>query len=161
MSAVIIPLTKGCVAVVDDMDSDLAKFKWTAAIGKHKHYAQRSGTRINGKRPTIKMHRLIMERMLGRPLLKTELVDHVDNDGFNNRRENLRLANNSQNAANSRKRNGQYKGVSWNKKSEKWLAQIMVYGKTIRLGLHVTPEEAYAAYCEAAKLHFGEFARME
>ena len=46
------------------------------------------------------------------------------------------------------------------KRTKPWVAQIGVFGKNIHLGYFGTPEEAYRAYCEAAKKHFGEFAHF-
>lgn len=89
-------------------------------------------------------------------------IDHVDNDGLNNRLSNLREATASENQRNqgARKTNKSgYKGVSWHSRDKAFHAQISVDGKQISLGLHATAEAAHAAYCEAAKKYHGEFAR--
>ena len=75
-----------------------------------------------------KMHRLIMSRILNRPLHKGELVDHINQDGLDNRRQNLRITNHSQNKANVPKHSGifssKYKGVSYSKSKKKWISYI-------------------------------------
>jgi len=136
------------VAVVDDSDHDLvSQYKWYALTVRGRvTYA------VNGD---TFMHRLVME--------PTELqhVDHVDHNGLNNQRSNLRYATHQQNLAGCRKRLGassQYKGVSWSKQSQKWHAQIRVGDKRIHIGLYDNEEEAASAYDSVAYQHHGEFA---
>ena len=89
------------------------------------------------------------------------LIDHIDNNPLNNRIENLRLCNLSENARNANKRvdnSSGYKGVSWHKQSSKWVAQITVNGKRKHLGFFKDKEEAHEAYCEASKAIYGDFA---
>ena len=110
-----------------------------------------------GRDITIYLHRLVM----GSP--KGKMVDHINGDPFDNRRENLRVATNSQNQMNSKKRFGrssQYKGVSWNGKLGKWKAQIGVDGQDIFLGYF--KQERHAAYAVDLSLPIlhGEFARF-
>lgn len=91
-------------------------------------------------------------------------LDHIDNDKTNNRFANLRIATASQNAANRRKpRNNSsgYKGVSFYKKTGKWVAYIRHNYRHKTLGYFDTPEAAHAAYCAAAQRFFGEYAREE
>ena len=91
------------------------------------------------------------------------MLDHRDTNKRNNAFDNLRLANRVLNGANiglkSHNTSG-YKGVSWYKPTKKWKAQIQVAGKKRSLGYHATKEAAYAAYVEAAREAFGEFARV-
>lgn len=151
------------VAIVDDEDSDLIKLKWQAVKRPRSktHYAQTGITKP--RHTTIAMHRIILSRVLERSLLRHEQVDHINGNGLDNRRCNLRLANQSNNASNvaikSNNTSG-YKGVSRYSHS-KWRAQIVVNQKYIHLGIFDTAEEAHKAYCEAAKLHFGNFAKFE
>lgn len=91
-------------------------------------------------------------------------LDHWDLNRANNRIDNLRCATRSQNCANKSLKctnTSGYKGVHWNKKLEQWAAQIGFNGKIFYLGMFATPEEAHAAYCEAAKKYHAGFARFE
>lgn len=141
-----IQLTKGFSALVDD-DSyqDLAQFKWCALRGRLTWYAVR-GVPIVGsrKRRLVMMHRVI----LGTP--DGYWTDHVDGNGLNNQRSNLRVATNSQNAHNqTRKRAGAsslYRGVSWCNYTGRWRAVIQIDGKMIHLGRFESEVDAARAY---------------
>ena len=79
-------------------------------------------------------------------------IDHIDINPSNNKIENLRVVNNSQNSINKNKRkncSSKYKGVSWYKKTNKWQAQISIDGKNKHLGLFANEEDAYLAYKKA------------
>lgn len=93
------------------------------------------------------------------------LVDHINGNGLDNRRSNLRLATAFQNLANMaiRPHTSQYKGVSYYKHRtsyKKWVAEIRCNRKRVRLGAFESEIEAARAYNEAAKNLFGEFARL-
>ncbi len=82
----------------------------------------------------------------------------------NNKWENIRKATKTQNFANKRKYSNNksgIKGVCWDKDNNRWLAQIQVSKQKIKLGRYINIEDAKAAYAEAAKKYFGEFARTE
>ena len=88
-------------------------------------------------------------------------LDHENRNSLDDQIGNLRLADQSQNMANSRKRKNNasgYKGVRWHKRARRWCAQITVNYQQIHLGYFDTPEEAYAVYCDAAVQYFGQFA---
>lgn len=91
-------------------------------------------------------------------------LDHINLDRADNRICNLRLATDSQNQANTAARidntSGQ-KGVCWNTRDRRWVVQIQVRGRGIRVGNFKNLEDAVAAYRKAAIAHFGEFARLE
>jgi len=92
------------------------------------------------------------------------LIDHIDGNPYNNKFANLRLATPRQNQCNQRRRcdnTSGLKGVSWSEERQKWQTGIQVNGKRIGLGRFNTKEEAYAAYCEAARRLHGEFARLD
>ena len=152
-----VPLTRGYEAVIDADDAHLvAGVNWTAYVAPHGVYAYRQPT-INGKKTYLPMHRLINKTPKGFE------TDHIDGNGLNNRKTNLRSASRSQNEVNKapKKNNTSgYKGVYWCKERKKWAAEIMMDGKRVHLGRHETIEAAYSAYCDASKKMHGEFARL-
>jgi hypothetical protein len=150
-----IPLTKGYVAIVDDEDADLAELKW-CVLGRGRYAGRTVKTGVE----QVFMHRLILARILGRPLLAGEYCDHINGDKHDNRRVNLRvvtIAENSRNRRLSSKSVSGLKGATY-LKCGKWAAFIRLDGRSVYLGRYLTPEEAHAVYVEAAKLHYGEFA---
>ncbi len=162
-SVIQIPLTRGYAALVSIEDKDLAEIKWNhhPIKNRNKHYADRYNS--NEKPHTVWMHRIIVSRMLERDLESHEYVDHVDGNGLNNTRSNLRLADSSQNGSNRGKpcnNTSGYKGVTWYKKYEKWRASIKFQKRDIFLGSFDTKEDAARAYNEAALKYHGEFARL-
>ncbi|HLF28182.1 MAG TPA: AP2 domain-containing protein [Anaerolineae bacterium] len=148
-----IQLTKGMIAFVDDEDSDLADLKWHVI----KTYAVRGSPHNR-----VFMHRVILERKLKRRLRSGEHSDHINGNGFDNRRSNLRAATAVENGQNrkvsSNNRSG-FKGVYWNRCAQKWHAKIKHGGRNIHLGYFNTPAEAARAYDTAAVDLYGEFAR--
>src|SRR5690348_594619 len=91
---VIIQLTKGLAASIDAIDADFAEYKWAA--NKDGYATRTCAPYVNRRGKTKFLHRLIMERILDRPLEKGERVDHKDLNPQNNCRSNLRLATRSQ-----------------------------------------------------------------
>lgn len=155
-----ISLSQGYETTIDEIDSDLNDFRWTISKTKENKYAICKSFFPN-KPKIAAMHRVIMQRILGRDLVKGEMVDHVDNNGLNNRRENLRLANKSQNARNrgaQRNNSSGYKGVSWNKPNKKWIVGIAIDSKKIYLGQYHNIHDAARAWNAAALKYHGEFA---
>ena len=148
-----IPLTQGKFAIVDDEDYDrlMAMGKWQ--IGAGGYATTDIGGRLNKKK--ILMHRFIMDVATG------FVTDHINGDKLDNRKCNLRICKQYQNAANrgSNKNNSSgYKGVCWDKRKNKWMAKIQVNRKYIFCGYESTPELAALKYNEFAQKHFGEFA---
>lgn len=153
-----IPLTQGKVALVDAEDYEYSnQFKWYAMKHGNTYYAVRHIKKEDGKQTLICMHRVIMKTSKGMD------TDHINGDGWDNRRDNLRICTRSQNKMNGnihKDNTSGYKGVFWQKRDKKWMAQIQIDGKLKYLGLFITKEEAALAYNEAAKELFGEFARL-
>jgi len=158
MNGRILPLTKGYYVLVDEEDYDfLAQWKWHACISPSGNvYAMRNSPPINGKRTHIMMHRIINKTPDG---FRT---DHINGNGLDNRKSNLRTVTPVQNGQNRRpnkKGTSKYKGVFWHKQHCKWYAQIQVNKKSIFLGLFTDEDLAAKAYEKAAKEKFGEFNR--
>lgn len=89
-------------------------------------------------------------------------IDHINGDGTDNRIANLRLATTAQNTMNRRRRidnTSGYKGISWSKKSQRWVVHIGHEGKILHLGLFDSIEEAKAVRDEAGRRIHGEFFR--
>lgn len=85
-------LSQSEFTLIDDIDADLAQYTWHAMKNRLTYYAKRALC-ANGKVNTIYLHRVIMERVVGRKLLSSELVDHKDDNGLNNTRNNLNITN--------------------------------------------------------------------
>ena len=146
--------------VVDDCDADLAELNWSVKHGCNMFYGRRVDY-AGGSRVTKYIHRVIVMRIVGRPFQENEMVDHIDGDGLNNCRSNLRIATNRQNQQNRFHSGGKYpKGVKLHKRNQKYEASIQVNGNRKYLGGFDTPEKAHAAYCVAATKEFGEFANF-
>lgn len=147
-----IHLTRGYIAIVDDCDADLAEMKWSE---QGDGYAVR-----NTRDPHMRlMHRIVLERMIDRPLEKGELCDHIDGNRANNVRSNLRVATGRQNGINkSRNRHAKnpYKGVSRSSKN-RWRATVGTEQGAIKLGIFSDPLEAHRAFCIAALKHHAPF----
>lgn len=124
---------------------------------QNKEQSRYSQIKINGK--PYQTHKLVWFYVHGVWPKKT--LDHIDQDGMNNRIENLRECVGQHNNANRRapanKMYSNLKGVS-KYAGGKWVASIKKNGKSKYLGMFLTAEEAHAAYCKAAKELFGEFA---
>ena len=148
----IIQLTQGLTCELDDADMSLVQpYKWCAHKGRYTFYA---ATTINKK--TVHMHRLLA----GKPGM---VVDHLDGNGLNNRRANLRPCSRRENSIHSRKRKtadstSVYRGVY--ALCGRWSSRIVCHGKTYFLGLYHSEKAAAIAYNRAARRLFGEFAKL-
>lgn len=121
-------------------------------------YAVTGFRKPDGTRTTLRMHVL---------LTGMKDIDHVNHNGLDNRRENLRVATRSQQGANMRvERHGsirpgngsKFKGVSWEKRRNHWIAYIVVNRKRRQIGSYASEVEAAKAYDQAALETWGEYA---
>lgn len=156
-----IPLTQGKFAIVGPRDYKyLMQWKWFYL--KHHSgagYAVRTDY-STGERRTVYMHREILDRM---GQVNFMCSDHINKNKLDNRRSNLRPATNGQNQYNQNRRRTNtsgYKGVSLDKRRNKWYARIRVTNRQIFLGCYNNPKEAARAYNEAAKKYHGKFASL-
>lgn len=147
----------GKFAQVDDEDYEfLIKRRWFGVYSKTScNYYVVCNYNLGGRIWTNKkMHHLVIGKKEGM------VVDHIDGNGLNNQKSNLRHCTSSDNMKNKRKYKNcasEYKGVS--KSGNKWISRIQVNGKSIYLGMFDCQIKASEAYKNAANTHFGNFVR--
>ena len=151
----LIPLTQGLFSQVDDEDFDLLnKHKWQA-VNYHGYYY--AVCKIKNKQ--VKMHRFILN------INDNSITDHIDHNGLNNQKVNIRVCNHRQNAMNNKKHTdgkSQFKGVWLCKGRNKTRIRggIRVNGDLINLGSFDSEIKAALTYDQAAKFYFGEYAKL-
>lgn len=159
----LIPLTKGYHAMVDDEDHEwLSQHKWHVQDGRLVY----AGRKLGGY--ALLMHRKIMGLERG----DKRQVDHINGNGLDNRKENLRICTHIENCRNSRKSKrgaSMFKGVSLRAPNKwkawkgydgpVWYARVYAEGITYSAGYHKSEEAAARAYDAKARELFGEFAR--
>lgn len=134
----------------DDDYLEVSKYRWN--FSSSGSYAERRTP--NG---IIRMQSFLVDTPHG------YMVDHINGNGLDNRRENLRLATKSQNMMNrdkTRVNKSGYKGVHFELFTNRWKAQIKVGKKNVNLGRFDSPKEAAIAYNKACKIYHGEFANL-
>ena len=149
-----IKMTRGFGAIVDDEDfEELSKHRWYC---DSRGYAVRKLARDGGRQKALYVHIAILGNTEGLE------IDHINGNPLDNRRENLRHVTHQQNIHNRKPvgASSQYKGVCWYKRDCRWLARIVLDGKRTHLGYYKLEMDAARAYNEAARVMFGEYARL-
>ena len=149
----------GFFSEIDSSDFELvSKYSWRVlkSYKKSKFFYVATTSYELGKRRHIVMHRLLMG-VLNKP---GKQVDHINGNGLDNRRSNLRICSQSQNMMNRKKHtsSSKFKGVSWNKERKRWSSQIKLRGKQTHLGYFNCEKEAAEVYDNSANRMFGEYA---
>lgn len=151
----LVPLTRGLFTKIDTADYDIvAPYMWCALPDGWNVYATRARQRDGS---STKMHRVLM----GTP--KGMHTDHINGDGLDNRRANLRICTSAENMRNRRSNTGsssRFLGVHFDRKSRVWRAQIRSGSASQMLGSFADEVEAALAYDAAARVSYGEFARL-
>jgi len=114
------------------------------------------------KSKTYKLHRIIWIMLFGE-IPKGFYLDHINGNKIDNRLENLRLATNNQNQQNRpapKNSSSGYRGVTWHKVANKWMARICHEKKRMTIGFFDTAEDAYEAYKQEAKKLFTHIDRL-
>ena len=154
-----IQLTQGKVALVDDEDFEyLSQWKWYANKSSGNYYAITTKL-VNG---VFFNYKLLMHRVIMNEPYKLS-VDHINHNTLDNRKCNLRVCTHAENMYNnklSKNNTTGFKGVRFNKNSNKYLAYIGYQNKDIFLGSYKTIIEAAEAYNKAANKFFGKFANL-
>ena len=149
-------------------DPETGEFRWLVKASKNTVVGSIAGSILGNGYRQIRMlgkqsfyvHRLAYLYMTGE--WPPEQIDHVDGNPDNNKWNNLRISNQTQNMGNTRvpdHNTSGIKGVSWCKRRKKWRAYIVINQKQEALGHYVYKHDAAAAYAKRAREVFGEFAR--
>lgn len=150
-------LTKSRFAKVDPEDYIwLSQFRWYCNKRPHTSYAIRNAGEGKECRKIL-MHREIMDTP------KHLVCDHINRNGLDNRKQNLRNCTKQENGMNRpSQKNGtsRYKGVCWHRRMKKWVACIKGKGRKSHLGYFVSETSAAKAYDNAARKYHGEFANL-
>jgi hypothetical protein len=155
-----------CDVIIDDEDihllADYRKWFCSKMNRSEKHQCWYCFADKDGKRKYL--HRYIFEKKIGRILDKKEIIDHIDHNGLNNSKDNLRIATKGQNCFNARMRATNItgiRGVTFDEGRNAWKAQISYQGNNMFIGRYPTDREAFIAYDAVAKILYKNFHNRE
>lgn len=123
-----------------EQDKDLESLCWRSGTHPLNHYP-RHNFHKNGKQKTVRAHRIVMQRMLGRELTPKEFVDHINHNQMDARRENLRLTDRKGNRQNINPAISPFRGT-YGEGKYGWRAEVKVADKHIYLGFFKDRTEA-------------------
>ena len=158
LGAMYIPLTQNKFTLIDSEEYEkVSQYKWY--LNSTGYAVRNEYTKVNGKwkLKIILMHRVLLSAPKGK------VVDHINNDSLDNRKNNLQICSQLENLRKKRMQKNNtsgYRGVSWYKNLQKWSAEIWVDRKRINLGYFKDGNEAAKAYNQAAIKYFGKFAQI-
>ena len=159
-----IKLFGGKTAKISTEDKVLLLHKWQLDPYGYPKRSPVLEERRAGVPSTYMLHREVMSRFLGRPLKHREIVDHINGDKLDARRENLRIATMSENMRNCKKSQNKssiYKGVGWDKTNSRWQAHIYKDSQLIKIAISKNDDKLLAElYDVCAIYHYGEVGRM-
>jgi hypothetical protein len=145
--------------LIDDDDFEkVSKYKWCISKNDKKFYVLTNVT-TNNKQKKLYIHRYIMSKNN----IDNLLIDHINHNTLDNRKQNLRVVTPTQNCNNTSSRTGStsvFLGVSWYEREKHWRTQITVNKKASTVGTFKDEIEAAKAYNKAAIKHFGEYANL-
>ena len=143
---------KGYALISDEDFEEISKYRWYLHPDLWNKYVN-----MKKDKKTVYLHRFLMNAKKG------QFVDHINGDGLDNRRENLRLCTNAQNGMNRKMQKNNvsgFRGVYSRNNGTRWEAQIYLKSKRIYLGNFDSAEKAAHIYDLAALKYHGEFARL-
>lgn len=162
----LIPLTGGIFSMVDDEDYERISELCSWYVFKHGRCFYARGGVYDREFYVLHKKKRIKHKSIHREVMRLKdskiSIDHIDGDGLNNQKSNLRICNQSQNMGNKSKKlnsSSRFKGVFLNEK-KKFIASIGFNGKTKRIGQYDSEIEAALAYNVAASFKYREFAKL-
>lgn len=144
-------LEHGNIAIIDDCDYDIiSQFKWHVTVRNKICYALANAVTCDNQKTRKRMY---MHRVILGDIKKPLMVDHINGNGLDNRRCNLRIVTHRENLLNMHKssKSSKYPGIYYNRCYRKWDARIYYNRKSQLIGLSKSEEDAFTMYRVACK----------